>query len=87
MLSKMKPPKHFAREVRRARHFLGFINVDGRAHGECRVLDVSNHGAKVVVAIAAAVPDHFELAFSQAGQKRACTVIWRRIKTVGVRFT
>jgi hypothetical protein len=85
MLPKMKP-KHLEREVRRARHFSAWINVNGRAGSECQVLDISNHGAKVVVEIRSAVPDHFELAFFQGGQKRACTVIWRRIKTVGVKF-
>jgi hypothetical protein len=54
-------PKHFEREVRRARHLSARIKVAGRAHCECRVLDISTHGAKIVVA--PAVPDHFELAF------------------------
>jgi len=86
MLPKMKP-KHFKREVRRARHFSAWINVNGRTASECQVLDISNHGAKVVVEIPSAVPDNFELAFFQGGQKRACTVIWRRIKMVGVKFS
>ena len=35
-------PKHFAREARRARHLSARIKVAGRAHCECRVLDISN---------------------------------------------
>lgn len=79
-------PKQFEREVQRARHFPAWISVNGRALSECQVLDISNHGAKVVVEMPTAVPDHFELAFFQGGQKRACTVIWRRIKMLGVKF-
>jgi hypothetical protein len=56
-------PKHFEREVRRARHLSARIKAAGRPHSECRVLDISTHGAKIVVT--PAVPDHFELAFSQ----------------------
>jgi len=77
-------PKHFEREVRRARHLSARIKVAGRAHCECRVLDISTHGAKIVVA--PAVPDHFELAFSEGGQHRVCEVVWRRGKMIGVKF-
>jgi hypothetical protein len=61
-------PKHFEREVRRARHLSAWIKVEGRAHCECRVLDISTHGAKVIVP--SVVPDRFELAFSEGGQHR-----------------
>ena len=79
-------PKHFEREVRRARHVSAWVNVEGRADCECKVMDISKHGAKVVVEIPSAVPDRFELAFFQGGQKRACEVVWRRVKMVGVKF-
>jgi hypothetical protein len=79
-------PKDFEREVRRARHFSAWINVNGRAVSECQVLDISNHGAKVVVEIPSAVPDRFALVFFQGGQNRACEVIWRRAKMLGVKF-
>jgi hypothetical protein len=72
---KMKP-KHFEREVRRARHLSARIMVAGRAHCECQVLDISTHGAKVI--IPSDVPDRFELAFSERGQHRVCEVVWRR---------
>ena len=53
-------------------------------HCECQVLDISKHGAKVIGALA--VPDHFELAFSEGGQHRVCEVAWRRAKVIGVKF-
>jgi hypothetical protein len=77
-------PKQFEREVRRARHLSAWINVEGRAHCECQVLDISKHGAKVVAP--AAVPDRFELAFFQGGKNRVCEVVWRRAKMLGVKF-
>jgi hypothetical protein len=64
MLAEMKP-KHFDREVRRARHLSAWIKVEGRAHCECQVMDISKHGAKVIVALPSAIPDRFELAFSK----------------------
>jgi hypothetical protein len=77
-------PKHFEREVRRARHLSARIMVAGRAHCECQVLDISTHGAKVI--IPSDVPDRFELAFSERGQHRVCEVVWRRAKMLGVKF-
>jgi len=53
--------KHSEREVRRTRHLSAWIKVEGRAHCECQVLDISKHGAKVMVD--SVVPDRFELAF------------------------
>jgi hypothetical protein len=85
MLSKMKP-KLFDREVRRARHLSAWIKVEGRARCECQVLDISKHGAKVIVALPSAVPDRFELAFFQGDQNRVCEVVWRRAKMLGVKF-
>jgi hypothetical protein len=82
-VAQMKP-KHFEREARRARHLPARIMVAGRAHCECQVLDISTHGAKVIVP--SDVPDRFELAFSEGGQHRICEVIWRRANMLGVRF-
>jgi hypothetical protein len=79
-------PKHFEREVRRARHLSAWIKVEGRAHCECQVLDISKHGAKVVVEVPSAVPDRFELAFFEGGKSRVCDVVWRRAKMLGVKF-
>jgi PilZ domain len=77
--------KHFEREVRRARHLSARIMVAGRAYCECQVLDISKHGAKLIVP--SVVPDRFELAFSESGQHRVCEVVWRRAKMLGIKFT
>jgi hypothetical protein len=78
--------KRFEREVRRVRYLSAWIKVEGRAHCECHVMDISKHGAKVVVGLPSAVPDHFALVFFQGDQNRACEVIWRRVKMLGVKF-
>jgi hypothetical protein len=79
-------PKHFEREVRRARHVSAWIKVNGHAHIECQVLDISKHGAKVVVELPSAVPDRFALVLFQGAHNRACEVIWRRVEMLGVKF-
>jgi hypothetical protein len=83
LLPQMKP-KRLEREVRRARHLSAWIKVEDRAHCECQVIDISQHGAKVIAA--SAVPDHFELVFFEGGSHRICEVIWRRAKMLGVKF-
>jgi hypothetical protein len=80
----MKSKQHFDREVRRTRHFSAWINVQGRVHCECKVLDVSTNGAKVITE--EKVPDRFQLAFFQGGENRVCEVVWRRAKMLGVKF-
>jgi hypothetical protein len=77
-------PKYSEREVRRTRHLSAWIKVEGRAHCECQVLDISKHGAKVMVD--SVVPGRFELAFFEGGQHRVCEVVWRRVKMIGVKF-
>jgi hypothetical protein len=83
LFAQMKP-KHSEREARRTRHLSAWIKVGGRAHCECQVLDISKHGAKVMVD--SVVPDRFELAFFEGGQHRVCEVVWRRVKMIGVKF-
>jgi hypothetical protein len=83
-----KPTKHFVREVRRARHLSAWIVLNRGTDRECQVMDISSHGAKVVVQIPSDVPARFELSFLQNDKKRRiCEVIWRRGKMLGVKFT
>ena len=60
------------------------FTVQGRVHCECKVLDVSKNGAKIITE--EQVPDRFQLAFFQGGENRVCEVIWRRAKMLGVKF-
>ena len=81
-----KPTNHFEREVRRVRHLSAWITVQGRASAECQVMDISKNGAKIVSEIPLAVPNRFQLAFSEGGQMRSCEVIWRHGRMLGVKF-
>jgi hypothetical protein len=81
-----KSTKHFTREVRRVRQISAWIKVKDRAVAECRVMDISNNGAKIVAATATVVPDRFQLAFFEGDQTRSCEVIWRHGKVFGVKF-
>jgi hypothetical protein len=81
------PTKHFEREVRRVRHLSAWIVLTGQANQECHVMDISKNGAKIAVQIPSHVPQRFELAFLQDSTKRrACEVVWRRRKMIGVQF-
>ena len=76
------------RDVRRSVHQAGWLTLDGGfAARQCNVLDLSATGAKVVVDDPTSVPGKINLAFSRdARTGRACEVVWRRGKTLGVRF-
>jgi len=77
------------REVRRSVQQAGWITLDGGfAARQCVVLDLSQTGAKIVVDDPKSVAATVRLAFSRdARTGRSCEVVWRRGKTLGVRFT
>ncbi len=56
----------------------------GRSVIDCSVRNVSATGAMITVANAATVPEEFELLLD--GKMRACSVAWRRIDRLGVKF-
>jgi hypothetical protein len=76
------------RDVRRSVHQSGWITLDGGfAARPCNVLDLSASGAKLVVDDPTSVSNRVRLAFSRdARTGRSCEVVWRRGKTLGVRF-
>ena len=76
------------REVRKSVQQPGWITLDGGfAARPCVVQDLSSTGAKVTVDDPNALPAKLRLAFSRdARTGRSCEVVWRRGKTVGVKF-
>ena len=76
------------REVRKSVHQPGWITLEGGfAARPCVVQDLSSTGAKVTVDDPNALPGRLRLAFSRdARTGRSCEVVWRRGKTVGVKF-
>ena len=82
------PPAAKKREARKSVHQPGWITLDGGfAARPCVVQDLSSTGAKVTVDDANVLPGRLRLAFSRdARTGRSCEVVWRRGKTVGVKF-
>ena len=77
------------RDVRRSVQQAGWITLDGGfAARQCTVLDLSATGAKIVLEDPSAVTSSkLRLAFARdARTGRDCEVVWRRGKTLGVRF-
>ncbi len=76
------------RETRKSVQQPGWITLEGGfAARQCVVQDLSSTGAKVTVDDPNALPAKLRLAFSRdARTGRSCEVVWRRGKTVGVKF-
>ena len=81
------PSKQIERATRRVRHLSAWIVQQGLDDCECRVMDVSAKGAKIILTMPSRVADRFELAFTKGdGKRRRCEVVWRRGKVIGVQF-
>jgi hypothetical protein len=52
---------------------------------DCAVRDISDGGARLLVASAIGIPDSFELAIS-GEPLRQCRLIWRKTDQIGVAF-
>ena len=77
------------RDVRRSVKQPGWITLEGGfAARPCIVLDLSTTGAKITLDDPNSVTaSRIRLAFTRdARTGRACEVVWRRGKTLGVRF-
>jgi hypothetical protein len=76
------------REARKSVRQSGWVSLDGGfAARPCTVLDLSSAGAKITVDDPQAVTAKVRLAFSRdARTGRNCEVVWRRGKTLGVKF-
>jgi hypothetical protein len=76
------------REARKSLHQPGWITLDGGfAARPCVVQDLSASGAKVTIDDPNTLPAKLRLAFSRdARTGRNCEVVWRRGRTVGIKF-
>jgi hypothetical protein len=76
------------REARKSLQQPGWITLDGGfAARPCLVHDLSSSGAKVTIEDPNTLPAKLRLALSRdARTGRRCEVVWRRGRTVGVRF-
>ncbi|SDK34110.1 MULTISPECIES: PilZ domain-containing protein [Bradyrhizobium] len=76
------------RELRKSLQQAGWITLEGGfAARPCVVHDMSSTGAKVTIEDSNSLPAKLRLAFSRdARTGRPCEVVWRRGKSVGVKF-
>jgi hypothetical protein len=74
------------RDVRRRRHQWAWVTLEGKVTVlDCRVFDVSQSGAKVVIDVEAEIGSRFGLALVPH-RPRQCEIIWRRGRTLGIKF-
>jgi len=76
------------RDTRKSLSQPGWITLEGGfAARQCVVQDMSTTGAKITIDDPNSLPAKLRLAFSRdARTGRRCEVVWRRGKTVGVKF-
>ena len=76
------------REVRKSLRQPGWITLDGGfAARPCVVQDMSATGAKITIDDPNMLPARLRLAFERdARTGRNCEVVWRRGKSVGIKF-
>jgi hypothetical protein len=77
------------RSPRKVRDHGAWITFDGDIRSyECRVLDVSAGGAKLLVDVDALVGSSFKLSVAPHSLvRKPCEVVWRRGRQLGVKFT
>ena len=76
------------RDARKSVSQSGWITLDGGfAARQCVVQDVSTSGARITVDDPDVLPGRLRLAFARdARTGRNCEVVWRRGKSLGVKF-
>ena len=76
------------REVRKSLHQPGWITLEGGfAARPCVVQDMSATGAKITIDDPNVLPARLRLAFVRdARTGRPCEVVWRRGKSLGIKF-
>jgi PilZ domain len=63
------------------------VASDGSWNRDCRVMDISDTGAKLAAEQARDLPKEFTLALSEHGNAmRQCEVVWSKDDEIGVRF-
>ena len=76
----------FKREVRRRRRQSAWVKLRGRQI-ECRLTDLSQGGAQIVVDRDTELPDRFAISLvPKVSDKKSCEVIWRKGNVMGLKF-
>ena len=76
----------FKRDIRRRRHQSAWVTLRGNQI-ECRLTNVSQGGAEIVVDRDTELPDRFALSLvPNVPNKKFCEVIWRQGNAMGLKF-
>jgi hypothetical protein len=68
-------------------HYPAWIELESGDLDKCQLSDVSDSGARLVVAAPDKLPETFTLRLSRLGKtKRICRVIWRSDEEAGIEF-
>jgi hypothetical protein len=73
------------RSLREDVRFPAWVDIgDGKAPRDCTVLDVSEEGARIALAVPAELPREFYLVLSKNGTRRRCRLVWRSEAEAGL---
>jgi hypothetical protein len=62
-------------------------SVEGTAHWDCTVVDISSDGIRLKFDCAEAIPEEFRLSLTKSRRLwRNCKVVWRRDSEIGARY-
>ncbi|MDR3489032.1 MAG: PilZ domain-containing protein [Bradyrhizobium sp.] len=71
-------------ERRMKRDFPAQVMLGGFAKRDCKVVDISESGARIAISGAIDLPRQFSIAF--ASSAKPCQLVWRNGTMVGVKF-
>jgi hypothetical protein len=71
-------------ERRMKRDFPTRVMLDGFAKRDCKVVEISESGARIVISGSTELPRRFSIAF--ASNTRPCQLVWRNGTMAGVKF-
>jgi PilZ domain len=74
------------RSLRENVRFPAWIDLGDGALHDCTVLDVSENGARIMIAKPAKLPDELHLVLSGNGTRRRCRLAWRSDEEAGLQY-
>ena len=82
-------PQDKRRSVRRTLTYgAAVVAADGAWQHQCKIIDISESGAQIMIDPAVPLPSGFVLSLTSNGSvKRPCYMVWRNNSKVGIRFT
>ena len=62
-------------------------SVEGTAHWDCTLVDISSTGVRLKLADGEMIPEEFKLSLTQSRRLwRTCKVVWRKGPEIGARY-